>query len=128
MPTLTVEDEKVLLDGGWLSDRLVNAGQRLIQQAHSCVSGMQNVALGHTLAFDVMRGEFVQVLHTGKGHWVAISTIGCQAAEVDIFDSMCPVLTGALQRQIAALLCTQHNAITVRYVDACSSTHSRHTN
>ena len=117
---LTVDDEKVLLNGEWLSDILVNAGQKLIQQAHPHVHGLQDVALGHTLAFDVMKGEFVQVLHSGKGHWVTVSTIGCQTAEIDVFDSMCPALTGTLQRQIAALLCTQQDVITVRYIDACS--------
>jgi len=117
---LTVDDEKVLLNGEWLSDTLVNTGQKLIQQAHPHVHGLQDVVLGHTLAFDVMKGEFVQVLHSGKGHWVTVSTIGCQTAEIDVFDSMCLALTGTLQRQIAALLCTQQDVITVRYVDACS--------
>ena len=122
LSSLTTDDEKVLLNGGWLSDLLINAGQRLIQRTYPHVCGLQDIALGHTLAFDVMHGEFVQVLHTGKGHWVTISTIGCQAAEVDVFDSMCPALTGILQRQIAALLCTQHDVITVRYIATCSLT------
>jgi len=77
----------VLLNGEWLSDVLVNAGQKLIQQAHPHVHGLQDVALGHTLAFVVMKGEFVQVLHSDKGRWVTVSTIGCQAAEIDMFDS-----------------------------------------
>ena len=106
----------MLLTGGSLSDVLVNAAQRLIQAAHSHVAGLQDVSLGLTLAFDVIQGEFVQVLHTGAGHWVTISTIGCGPAEVDVFDSLCPFLNGALERQIAELLCTEQDVITVRYV------------
>ncbi len=53
-----------------------------------------------------MRGEFVQILHTGRGHWVTVSTIGCQQAEVDIFDSASPALNSCLENQIAALLHT----------------------
>ena len=86
--------------------------------------GLQNVVFSHTLAFDVMQEEFVQVLHNGAGHWVTISTISCQTAEIDIFDSMSLALTGALERQIAALLCTQHDIITVRYVMLTYSLHT----
>ena len=54
----TIEDEKVLLNG-WLSDVLVNADQQLIQQVHPHVHGLQDVPLGHTLAFDVTHGEYL---------------------------------------------------------------------
>lgn len=84
-----------------------------MQAAHSHVEGFQDVFLGKVLAFDVMRGEFVQILHSGSAHWVCISTIGCGEAEVDVFDSMTPVLTDALKEQIASLLCTNKDAITV---------------
>lgn len=61
-----------------------------------------------------MRTDFVQILHTGRGHWVTISTIGCSEAEVDIFDSARPALNSSLENQIAALLHTKQDAITVR--------------
>ena len=32
----------------------------------------------------LLESNFVQVLNTGKGHWVTISTIWCEADEVDI--------------------------------------------
>ena len=76
------------------------------------IQGLQNVALGHTLAFDVIQGEFIQVLHNGQGHWVTISTIGCQQAEVDVFDSLFAderELNKQLQSQIAALLHTDQD-------------------
>jgi len=44
------------------------SGQQLIQQARLHVNGLQDVALGpHTLAFDVVQGEFVQVFHSSRG-------------------------------------------------------------
>ena len=56
----------------------------------------------------------MQVLHTGTAHcWVCISTIGYGAAEVDVFDSMGPGLMGALERQIASILCTKQDEITI---------------
>ena len=113
---MTVEEEQLLLGGKWLNDKLINAAQCLIKATYPNVNGLQDVSLGHTLAFDVLRGEFIQILHTGESHWVTVSTIGCTNGEVDVFDSMPPHVTGALERQIAAIICTEKNAITVRYV------------
>ena len=70
---LNREDERVLLENEWLTDRLINAGQDLIKSCYSQVRGLQNVSLGKTLAFEVMKGEFIQILHTGRDHWVTIS-------------------------------------------------------
>ena len=52
-----------------------------------------------------MTAESIQLLHTGCGHWVAISTIGYKLAEVNVYDSMRPALTDNLNRQISAILC-----------------------
>ena len=97
---LNTEDEKVLLNGDWLNDKLINAGQMLIKESYPQVYGFKDASLGQTLGFDVLTEEFVQVLHTGRGHWVTISTIGCSIAEVDIFDSMPPAISSSLQNQI----------------------------
>ena len=111
---LTRSNEQILLSGDWMTDSLINAGQQLIQQAFPHVRGLQNVSLGHTLAFSVEQGEFIQVMHNGHNHWVTVSTIGCGPAEVDIFGSLTPALTGSMKRQIAAILVAQQNAVTVR--------------
>ncbi len=60
----------ILLSNDWLDDKLVNAGQALIKELFPNVCGLQDVSLGQTLAFDVMKEGFVQVLHTGRGHCV----------------------------------------------------------
>ncbi len=39
--TLTTKDEKVLLNGGWLTDSLIDAGQKLIKQAYPSIQGLQ---------------------------------------------------------------------------------------
>ena len=62
--------------------------------------------LGRTLAFNIEPNEFVQILHTGKGHWVTISTIVCTAGEVNVFDSFPPATMTNLLDEIAAILCT----------------------
>ena len=42
--------------------------------------------------------------------------IGCGSAEVDVFDSMSPVISSSLQNQVATLLCSKSSIITLRYV------------
>ncbi len=43
--SLTVDDEEVLISGGWLSDKIVNAAQMLIQAANPHIHGFQDVSL-----------------------------------------------------------------------------------
>lgn len=38
--------------------------------------------------FSIVSTEFVQILHTGRDHWVCISTIGCSPGIVKLFDSL----------------------------------------
>ncbi len=111
--SLVLSDMKILLEGKWLNDNIINKGQRLIKQEYPHVEGFQDVALAHTMGFSVEPGEFVQVLYA-VGHWVTISTIGCDPAEVDVFYSGGRVLNNKLRQQIAALLCTSHDVITVK--------------
>ena len=54
--------------------------------------------------FDVQRGELVQILHTGHGHWVTVSTIGMKLAEVQAFDSMYMSVWPKQKLQISSLL------------------------
>ena len=52
--------------------------------------------------------------------------IGFSPAEVEIYDSGFPILSGLLQQQIAALLCTKHDAITVRCITLHALSHTHH--
>ena len=73
----------------------------------------------------VQTEEFIQVLHTGHGHWVTMSTVGCKDREINIYDSLPPAPTSHLMNQIAALLATPKPAIAVKYMDTqmqCGST------
>lgn len=66
-----------MLSGRWLTGAIINTAQMLIKKAYPVADGFQDVLLGQTLGFEVKSSEFIQVLHTGRGHWLTISTIGC---------------------------------------------------
>ena len=115
---LTLEDRKILYNSTlWLSDTLINAAQELLKRENSMVSGLQNVNLGMTKGFSIESGEFVQILHTGHGHWHVISTIGRAHPEIDIFDSMYCFCSDHSKIQIASILTTKESAIKLRYID-----------
>ena len=66
--------------------------------------GLQSMLLCYTLAFEVMREEFVQVLHSGGNHWLTVSTIGCPPFyTVKVYDSLYSDLPTQMKEQICAL-------------------------
>ena len=56
---------------GWLSDSIINAAQLHL----SGRLGFQDMTMGMTLAYDVLQGAFIQIVHDGFGHWLTIGTI-----------------------------------------------------
>jgi len=100
-----------------VNDDLINKAQELLKREFPYVGGLQPVALGMTMAFSIEPGEFVQILHTGHGHWITISTIGCIHPEVQVYDSLVPAPTSNLFRQVATLLATANTSISLKYVD-----------
>ena len=67
--------------------------------------------------FNVETEEIVQIIHTGKGHWVTISTIGTVQPEVVVYDSVYSTLPMLARAQIASLLATQQPTIKVKFMD-----------
>ena len=63
--------------------------------------------------FDVMKEEFVQVLHSGGSHLLTVSTIGCP---VKVYDSLYSELPTQTKEQICALLASQEPVIEIIYV------------
>ena len=114
---LSKDDLAILAKNGWLTDNIINAAQALLKQQYPHINGFQNIVLGFTLGYIVQTEEFVQILHTGHGHWVTVSTIGCKDGDINIFDSFPPAPTTQLMNQIAAILATPKPVITLNYID-----------
>ena len=60
-----------------LTDDIIDAAQNTLQEQFG-VLGLQSVVKGQGCNFDMMTEEFVQIHHSGKSHWVTISTIGAK--------------------------------------------------
>lgn len=47
--------------------------------------------------------------------YITINTIGAWEAEVLVFDSLYPSVSSSVKRQVAALLATDHDKVTLKY-------------
>ena len=115
---LSKRDQRTLLSPtAWLTDDIINVAQKLLKAQSPALSGFQNVGCGLTMNFSVETEEFVQIIHTGEGHWVTISTIGTVHPEVVVYDTIYTTLPMLAKAQIASLLATQQPTIRVKFMD-----------
>ena len=115
--TLTKNDRNVILNGGWLNDKIINAAQLLMKHDRDLqpIGSLQDPLLGENLQYSVAGDESVQILHSGGAHWVTISTVGMRHPTVKVYDSLYKSLPWSTKEQIAALLQTKESAITLEY-------------
>ena len=89
LANLEDSDYNIIKDpSGWLTCDIVQAAQVLLQEVNPLLEGLQRPTLGRVRNFDVVSGEFLQILHTGSDHWVCISSIGCLPGKVHLYDSL----------------------------------------
>ena len=97
---LTYGDLKLISNHRMLTDTNINAAQNIIYLQHLNIAGLQDTLLGQSFHSKDAKDQqsfrfkelpdqpFVQVLHDGNIHWLAISTINCLPGEIFIIDSM----------------------------------------
>ena len=109
---LLMSDYNALLNGSWVTDNIVNAGQIIIKYTFPHICGLQNILL---LQFDVQTTEFVQILHIDVNHWITISTIGCKVGELNLYDcNQCESLSASTEEQISCLLNSKEKELHVK--------------
>ena len=94
---LTENDENILVIGKWLNDSFINAAQCLISDRFPRINGLQNTILGQSMSYEIKKGEFVQIFHNGHGHWITISTYGCESGFGNVFDSLLPAVSSSIK-------------------------------
>ena len=89
LANLTTSDYQIILNpAGWLTSDIVHKAQVLLHEENQSIEGFQRPTLGPVRNFDVVSGEFIQILHTGYAHWVCVRNIGCQPFDVNLYDSL----------------------------------------
>ena len=106
LANLEESDYLIILDqSGCLKCDIIHRAQVLLHEANPSIEGLQGPTLGPVRNFDVVSGEFIQLLHTGSDHWVCISSIGCLARHVKLYDSLYPdIINQEVEEQAKDLL------------------------
>ena len=77
IPLKSISDHEVL------NDTILHVYQGMIQCQYPETGGLQDPILGQKFSFSIYRSKpFVQILHDGNYHWIAISTYDCEPGEV----------------------------------------------
>ena len=73
---------------GWLDCIIIHDAETLLQNINTAVKGFQSPTLGPGGQFEIIVGDFIQILHVNGNHWVFVSSINCQPGYVNILDSL----------------------------------------
>ena len=109
--------QEILSPDGWLSDTVIRAAQLLTLQEFPHIAGLQDPAVHQSLSFQILRGEFVQIIFVGGCHWCTVSNIGCDDGVVNVYDSMYSSLSSAIMKLIASLVFSPAEQLVVRMMD-----------
>ena len=86
---ITQSELKSLLDNEMISDVVINVAEKMMAKQHPWLKGLQDPILGQTMSFRQFQSQpFVQILHNGVAHRVAISTFNCKPGEIMLMDSL----------------------------------------
>lgn len=116
------ERETIESPSGWLNDNIISAAQMLLLQQFPHMSGLQPPTLAQAMAFQVHRGEFVQILCVGNNHWCTVSNVGCDDGVVNVYDSMYYSVSSTTMYVIASLLLTSAPKLVIRMMDVGEQT------
>ena len=119
MPFLTLYDKsKIENPYEWLSDAIINAAQQLLKQQSNCkIGGFQNTNYGKGYRFQHEEGDFVQVLHVSKSHWITVSNIGCSVDTINVFDSAYAFIDMDGRKQISSIIKPKGDTLTLNFVN-----------
>lgn len=73
---------------GWLDCDIIQQAHILLQKENPTIEGFQCTTLDQVKNFDIVSGEFIQILYPGRSHWVCVSSIGFLPGHVNLYDSL----------------------------------------
>ena len=99
------------------SQTVIRASQLLILQEFPNIAGLQDPAVHRSLSFQILRGEYVQIMFVGGCHWCTVSNIGCDDGVVNVYNSMYSSASSGTVKLIASLVFSPAEQLIVRMMD-----------
>ena len=96
--TLKMSDKILLLSGEELTDMHINAAQKLLLYQFPTYQGLYNTLVQQCIRFWV--NNYIQIWHYCQCHWIIVSSIGCKAGEVNVYDSLYSDLDEVTKRRL----------------------------
>ena len=120
-PYLTITDVNQLFGDDWLTDKHVNAFNKLAHDQFPFLNGFQDqltLVTSH-LPYRSPSLDFIQIINISNQHWVCASNVLCMADTVEIYDSKpCHSIGAAtLHTQIAKILKVREKSFDLRHID-----------
>ena len=121
---LTKQDKAIIINGQWLNDLHVCMAQVLIKTQFPSINGLVSplLQLRNSLADT---GNSLQIIHIRAQHWALVSTLGCQAGEVNLYDSLYTSVSTDTAVIIAQLIQSTKPSITVHVMNVARQTGSQ---
>ena len=83
----------------------------MMAKRYPWLKGLQDPILDQTMSFRRFQLQpFVQILHNGVTHWVAISTFNCKPGEIMLMDSLKEELLCISKSRFALLWTVKRNS------------------
>ena len=117
--SLTDQDRETLVNGEWLSDKHVNAANKLLQLQYPTINGLQDpVVLADACKYRSGARNFVQIINISQSHWICASNVLTPPGVVEVYNSMpsYSAHSSALSRQVARVLQTPQADFELRHV------------
>ena len=117
--TLTNEDRRQLLSGGWLTANHISAAHHLLKRAFPKQNGLCDTSyLPEKFMWPSSKDAFVQIVYVSGNHWACLSNVLCEGENiVDLYDSMPSDVSSTIKEQAATILHCQAPSFTVRVVN-----------
>ena len=95
-----------------LTDRHISAANQLLLSQFPDIRGLQSTFLGQSLSFRETEPPFIQILHVGGNHWMAVLAVDNSHVRVhdSMYDSMYRCISTCVLMQVASrqglIICT----------------------
>lgn len=117
---LTMADKELITANDWLTDKHINAVNKLLLNQFPNQNGLQDpLLLAAMKQYKSGNTNFVQILNVNRQHWVCVSNKNCPPGEVEIYDSL-PNFTKnsfTVRCQVATIMKTKEDSFLMSHVD-----------
>lgn len=111
----------LLQDGEWLTDKHINAANKLLSKQFPKLNGFQDPCCLASPVHPYKSGccDFVQVVNFDNKHWACISNVLSSPGVVEVYDSIpfYSIGSSSLHMQVAKIVKTSEKSFQLKHVD-----------